>query len=379
MEALCIRPVQSRRDRRAFLDLPWRLYAGDRHWVPPPPGMEAALAGLAPHPFWIHNEAQCYLALRGDDVVGRIAAIDNRQHAARHGERLACFGFFECRDDGDAARGLLETVRRWAARRGLEHLRGPLSPSINYQAGLLIDGFDQRPAFLTPYNPPYYATLMAQCGLVKAHDLLAFRADRSLADQALPRLDRVAERLARRRRVQIRPLNRWRRRRDLHAFLHIVNESLVGHWGFVPLPRAELDWLASRLRWLLDPNLVLGAEVDGRLVGVALAMPDYGQRLQELRGRLFPFGWLRLLATRRTLRRCRVIAANVLPQFVRSGLGVMLTHAVVSRALASGAQEVEFSWVAESNAASRGTLENGGARAVRTYRVYDDPRPLSSA
>ncbi len=379
MEPLCIRPVRSRRERREFLELPRRLYAGDTRWVPPLGSMEAALAGFAPHPFHAQNEVQCYVAVRNGQVAGRIAAIDNRQHHAYHKERLACFGFFECIDDAAVARRLLDAVRRWASGRGLKRLRGPLSPSINYQAGLLVDGFDRDTAFLTPYNPPYYGTLLEQCGLTKAHDLLAFRADRSMAAEALPRLERVARRLTARLGVQIRPLRRWGRRADLAAFLRIVNESLAGHWGFVPLSSAELNWLARGLRWLLDPELVVGAEVDGQLVGVALAIPDYGPRLQELQGRLFPLGLVRLLAAKRRLRRCRVIAANVLPRYVRSGLGVMLTHAIVSKALAWGAQELEFSWVAESNAASRGTLENGGARAVKTYRVYEDPQPLAPA
>ena len=357
------------------MSFPKELYAAEPHWVPPLARDEEERVGFRRHPFHDANRVQAFLAERGGQVVGRIAAVHNVQHNQHLGERRGFFGFFECRDDRQAARELVGAAAGWLVARGLTDLRGPMSPSIDYQVGLLVDGFDEPPSFMMPYNPRYYAGLLVECGLAKSQDLFALAFSRQQAPTVLPRLRRVAQRVIERQNVRFRRFDSRRFRDDLGLFLSVVNRSLAGHWGHVPLSSAEMNHMAAGMRWLSTPELALIAEIDRQPVGVALALPDYNPRVKRIGGRLLPFGFVRLLAGKHRIKHLRVVAVNVLPEWKRSGLGIALTATLLAAALESGAEKMEFSWIAESNHLSRGSLETGGARRSKTYRVYDAPMP----
>lgn len=373
MKCLKTRTVSSPLEWRRFLNFPKELYADEPRWVPPLARDEEERAGFRRHPFHDANRVQAFLAERDGQVVGRIAAIHNVRHNDHHGERRGFFGFFECRDDAQAARELVSVAADWLAVRGLTDLRGPMSPSIDYQVGVLVAGFDEPASFMMPYNPSYYASLLAECGLSKSQDLFALACSSQEASAALPRLRRVAQRVIERHNLHFRRLDRRRFRDELRLFLSVVNRSLAGHWGYVPLSSAEMHHMALGLRWLSAPELALIAEIDRQPVGVALGLPDYNPRVKRIDGRLFPFGFIRLLAGKRRIKHVRVVAANVLPEWKRSGMGVALTATMLAAALERGAEKMEFSWIAESNHLSHGSLETGGARRSKTYRVYDAP------
>ena len=371
MSPLRVLPIRSRSERKAFLSLPRRLYQGDPKWVPPLASEEAALLGFRSHPFHEVNQAQCFLAMRGNRAVGRIAAIHNREHNRHQQDSVGFFGFFECEDDLPAAQELFATASAWLSARGLTQIRGPMNPSINYTAGLLVEGHDREPAFLTPYNHAYYARLLEGCGFGKAHDLWALRTERSQFEPLLARAESLIARITRRFSLKIRTWTSTPTTHELADMLGVINQSLTSHWGYVPVTQRELHRAVAGLRWLIVPELVVGVEIDGRLASVILALPDYNPRLRQINGRLFPFNIFRLLLGKRKLPRFRVIATNVLPQYHRLGLGVVMVNALIQRALAWGSQEIEFSWIAESNQASYGTLENAGAIRDRTFRVYE--------
>ncbi len=371
MDSLVIQPVASKREKRLFLEFPWSLYRGDPNWIPPLRANQRELVGYRPHPFYERNEAQTFLALRGDQVVGRIAAILNRGHIERFGDQRGFFGFFECRDDPQAAAGLFDAVRGWFAERGIQKLRGPVNPSLNYELGLLIEGFDSPPTFMMTYNPPYYQRLIESYGFRKAQDLYAYWGHVSMLPEIRDKLKPVCDKISERLGAKIRPLDKRRFLEDVHLFLEIYNQSLTNTWGFVPMTAAEVRHVASALRWLMVPELALGVEVDGRMVGAVFGLPDYNPRIKKIDGRLFPFGFLRLLWNKRAIKRIRVISTNVLPEYQLLGLGLVLLDGLVPKALEWGIEEAEFSWVLESNALSRGSLEKGGARRIKSYRLYD--------
>jgi len=132
--------------------------------------------------------------------------------------------------------------------------------------------------------------------------------------------------------------------------------------------------MANGLRHLIVPELALAAEIDGRVIGAVFALPDYNPRIKAIDGRLFPFGFIRLLRAKQEIKRLRMISTNVLPEYQLSGVGLVLHSGLVPKALEWGVEEAEFSWVLESNAFSRGSLEKGGAQRNKTYRLYDlDP------
>jgi GNAT superfamily N-acetyltransferase len=371
MSDLVVKPVASRREKKLFLSFPWSLYRGDPNWVPPLRVDQKGLVNYRPHPFYKNNAIQTFLAYRSGEVCGRIAAILNRDHIEHTSERRGFFGFFECVDDQQVAKALFDAVRRWHAEHDVHMLRGPTNPSLNYTLGLLIDGFDSPPTFMMTYNPEYYARLIEGYGFHKTQDLYAYWGSAEMLPKVRARFLPFVEQLIERYDIKLRTLDRSRFLDEVEAFLSVYNRSLLNTWGFVPMSADEMRHMARALRYLMVPELAIAAEIDGRLVGAVFCLPDYNPRIKAIDGRLFPFGFLRLLWRKREIKRIRLISTNVVPEYQRLGVGLVLLHGLVPKGLEWGLQEAEFSWVLESNSLSRGSLEKGGAKRIKTYRLYD--------
>jgi GNAT superfamily N-acetyltransferase len=371
MSDLIIHRVKTRRQQRQFLEFPWELYQGDPNWIPPLRSNQKELVGYKPHPFYERNSIQTFIAMRGDEVCGRIAAILNHGHNVRYNERRGFFGFFECRNDQEAANGLFDAVKRWFADQGVYNLRGPANPSQNYELGLLIQGFDSQPTFMMTYNPPYYERLIENYGFRKTQDLYAFWGHIDMLPAISDKLRPVAEQIVERYNVKLRSLDRSRFKEDVRLFLSIYNRSLMNTWGFVPMTPGEVEHMAEGLRHLIVPEMTIAAEIDGQVVGASFGLPDYNPRIKDIDGRLFPFGFLRLLRNKRSIKKIRLISTNVIPEYQRYGIGLVLMQGLVPKAMEWGLQEAEFSWVLESNSLSYGALKKGGAKITKTYRLYD--------
>ena len=333
------------------------------------------LVNYTKHPFYERNRIQTFVAYRGSEVAGRIAAILNVGHNERYHERRGFFGFFECVDDQEVANGLFDAVRQWFAAQDIHCLRGPANPSQNYVLGLLVEGFDSPPTFMMTYNPPYYARLIESYGLRKTQDLYAFWGHADMLPNIAKKLRPVALQIIERYNITLRPLNKKRFTEDVKSFLGVYNRSLGNTWGFVPMSDAEMSHMAQGLRFLMVPELAVAAEMDGKMIGAAFALPDYNPRIKQVDGHLFPFGFLRLLWNKKAIKKVRIIAANVLPEYQLQGIGLVLLHALAPLVDTWGLEEAEFSWVLESNALSRGSLQKGGAKLAKTYRLYDLDEP----
>lgn len=368
---LVIKPVETAREKKQFLNLPWELYRGDPHWVPPLRQNQKELVGYAHHPFYDKNKVQTFLAFKGRQPVGRIAAIVNYAHVERYQENRGFFGFFETIEDQAVATGLLDAARAWLQSQGMDKVRGPINPSLNYEVGTLVDGFFEPPTFMMTYNHPWHDRLIQGAGFVKSEDMVAFWGEVGMLENLDKKIEFVTQESIRRLNVKLRPLNRKKFMEEVRMFLNIYNQSLGGTWGFTPLSDAELDHAAKSLRMLIVPELTTVAEVDGKPVAAVFGLLDYNPRIKQIDGRLFPFGFLRLLFGRKSLKRIRLVSTNVLPEYQRWGLGLVVLSRLVPDALKWGIQEAEFSWVLESNHLSYKTLKRGGAKLTKTYRVYD--------
>ena len=281
MSDLVVRPVASRLQKRAFLRFPWDLYRNDPNWIPPLRAISKEMVGYKHHPFYERNEIQTFLAYRGGQLCGRIAAIVDQGYIEKFRERRGYFGFFECVDDATVAAGLFDAARGWLADRDIHRVRGPLSPALNYEIGLLVDGFDTPPTFLIPYNPPYYGKLIEGCGFHQVQDLYSFTGNVSKLGEVVAKRGPVSQQIQERYGIRLRPLNKKRFVEDVRAFLEIYNRSLVSHWNFVPLTSAEMLHMAKGLSFMIVPELAVAAEIDGRMVGAVFALPDYNPRIRK--------------------------------------------------------------------------------------------------
>ncbi|MGB7328565.1 MAG: N-acetyltransferase [Rubripirellula sp.] len=366
-----VQPVTSRRDRKDFLQLERDLYRDDPNWVPPLWHEQKKLLGFAKHPFYDDADGQAFLARRGDEVVGRVLAVVNHAHNKRYDEKRGFFGFFQCIDDESVAGELMSTATKWLADQGMTDVRGPVNPSLNYECGLLVDGFDSPPTFMITYNHAYYGRLLESTGFAKVQDLYSYDAHMDQLEDLDPKLLFVINEATRRFKVACRPINRKNFTKDVRSFLEIYNLSLQQTWGYVPMSEAEISVQSAGLKHLIVPELTSIAEIDGKAVGAGFGLLDYNQVIKKIDGKLLPFGWLTLLRGKKSIDRLRLISTNVLPEYQKWGLGLVTLARILPDAIKNGIQIGEFSWVLESNSLSRGTIERGGAKRTKVHRLYD--------
>jgi hypothetical protein len=368
---LTIKPVASRREKKQFLELPWQINRGDTNWIPPLRQNQEELVGYRRHPFYSDAEGQTFIAFDGQKPVGRVMAILNHAHNRHHKESRGFFGFFESIDDPAVAAGLFAAVRDWFNQRGITAIRGPMNPSMNYECGLLVEGFDTPPFFMMTHNPPYYQRLIEGCGFAKVEDMFAFYGRIDMLKSLDQKLAFIVEECRKRFDIKLRRMDRRHFNRDVRLFLDIYNQALIGTWGFVPLSEAEVDHMAASMKHLIAPEVTTIAEIDGRPVGCQLGLLDYNARIKQIDGRLYPFGFIRLLWNKKAIKRIRLISTNVIPEYQKWGLGLVIASRLVPEARDWGIEEAEFSWVLESNKLSYGTLKRGGAQITKRYRLFD--------
>ncbi|MBD3336188.1 MAG: N-acetyltransferase [Candidatus Eisenbacteria bacterium] len=382
-----IRAVESSKDLHDFVTFPWRVYGDDPLWVPPLIGDEKKLLTPGKHPFYEHGSVQCFLAEAPDRSgrprpAGRIAAIRNRNHESFHEEAVGFFGFFEALPTSghlereglagvrpeEVTEALMDAARRWTRDQGLPVIRGPLNPSTNETCALLVEGFDDPPQIMMPYNPREYAGLLEGAGLRKAKDLLAYRADAALIpDSLIRRAETAAERTG----VTVRSLVMKDLRAEVERVQDVYNAAWEKNWGFVPMTPAELDHMAAELKHIVEPDLVCFAEKEGRVIGFGLALPDYNQALRHANGRLFPFGLLKILWHKRDINRLRVLALGVLAEYRRMGIDQLMYLTLWRNGKRLNYREGEFSWVLEDNMPMRVAAERLGGAVYKTYRIYE--------
>lgn len=371
MSNISVLPAMTSKQKKDFFVLAEKIYSQNSYWIPPLLDNAEGLLGFKQSAFGLHNKVQPFIAYKDGEPVGRIAAIINNGHLKRYNDGVGFFGFFECINDFDVSKALFDTARDWLKSNGLSKMRGPCNPSLNYELGLLVDGFNSSPMFMMTYNLPYYEKLVKKYKFEKVQDLYAYWGEVSMLQDVRNKYLDISNAIQERLNVKIRPMDRNHFLEDVQTFLKLYNDSLTNTWGFVPLSDEEVAEEAAGLKHLLVPDLALAAEIDGKVVGVNLCLPDYNPRIKKIRGRLFPFGWFHLLRNKSAIKAVRVISTNVEPEYQLSGLGLVLLNGLVPQALKWGIREAEFSWVLESNHLSRGSLEKGGALRTKTYRIYE--------
>ncbi len=371
-----MRPVTSARDLRRFIDLPYRLHAGDPIWVPPLRRDVRALLDRQQNPFFAHAEAEYFLAERGAQLVGRIAAIHNRLHNDTHADRVGFFGFFESIEDQAVADALLEAAAGWLRARGLDTIRGPASFSTNDECGLLVDGFDTPPTIMMPHNPKYYQPLVERAGFAKAKDLLVYWGGHPTHEAPVPaRITRATQIVAERLGITLRPMRMDDFDRELARIKVLYERCWERNWGFVPMTDAEIDHLAAQFKPVVVPDLVPFAEKDGEPIGFALALPDLNVVFRKNRGGhllpvLLPLFWA---LKRETIRRTRILLLGVTPEYRGKGLDAVLYQWVWSRAAQHGMYWGEAGWLLEDNPAIIAGMVKMGFVQYKTYRLYDRP------
>lgn len=366
---LLLKKVESTGDIDRFIQFPHQLYSDDSPWVAPLDSERKKFLSPETNPFFDHAEAEYFLALSNNGkTLGRIAAIVDHDHNRFHKESTGFFGMFECVNNVEVSTLLLDAAEQWCREKSMDLIRGPLSLSINHECGLLVENFDDPPVLGIPYNPPYYADLFRDWGLKKIKDLISL--DLQLT-QVPEYLQRAVSLIKKRNRFSIRCLQMDRFDQEMDVLWEIYNSAWEMNWGFVPMNHKEFIFTAREMKSVVDPRLCFIAEVNGEPAGFSLTLLDLNQPLKSMKGKLFPFGWLKFILGKRRINRSRVITLGVKKQFQRLGIDAFFYHATYKQLMEMNIFRVDMSWVLEDNQAMIGPIEKIGGIPYKRHRLYE--------
>ncbi|WP_155263918.1 N-acetyltransferase [Sphingomonas segetis] len=373
--AVTIRPVETKRDRKAFVDFAWAVYADDPHWVPPLKDEVYGLIAPARNPWFEHARAQLWLAERGGRPVGRISAqVDDlvQQHM---GAGTGQWGMFEALD-GEGAAALIAAAEDWLRAQGMTRALGPISLSIWDEPGLEIEGFEEDPTAMMGHHRPEYRAWIEAAGYAKAKDLLTYEVD--IAHWNDPKIDRLIAAGDRNPHIRIRTVDKSRFDEEARIILNLLNDAWSDNWGYVPLTEAEIAYAGKKLKPIIYEELVRIAELDGEPVAFMITIPDINELIKDLDGRLFPFGFVKLLWRLRKprVKRARVPLMGVAKKLHHTRMASMLAFMLIEYTRRDcvgkfGIGTGEFGWILEDNKGMLSIAELPGARVNHRYRIYE--------
>lgn len=371
---LTVIPVKTPAEMERFIKLPIRLNAGDPNWITPL--MMERTEALSPktNPFFQHAEVQLWLAVRGGRDVGRISAQIDALAPQAEGQKTGNFGLIAAEDDPAIFKVLFRAAEDWLRDRQCTKALGPFNLSVNEEVGLLVDGFDTPPMVMMGHDPAYTAKRVEEQGYGKAKDVYAYLCDPT-ADLPAVVVRRVRRGLP--EGVVLRELDMSRYDQEVVSLTEILNDAWAGNWGFVPTTEAETRQLAKALKPVIEKKMTLFAEIDGEPAGFIVLLPNVNEAIADLKGKLLPFGWAKLLwrLKVRGVKSARVPLMGVKRKFADTMRGQLLPFHLMNAgrnaSLALGYEKFEFSWVLEENMPMRRISEAMGATIYKTYRLYE--------
>jgi hypothetical protein len=362
--------LSDRRQVQEFMALPFRIYRDIPQWVPPLRIDERLRLDSKRYPFYRHSNAAFFLARQNARTIGRLAVLDPFIYNDHNHEQTAFFYLFECENDREAASELFASGFEWARRRGLNKILGPKGFTALDGLGLLVKGFERRPALGLPYNPPYYPGLIEAQGFEKGNEIVSGYLG---ADIQFPEhIHELAARIQERRGLRIA---RFRTRSELRAVLSqmkvLYNEALGGTTGGTPITDEEIKTLANQMLWFADPQLIKIVMKDEKPVGFLLAYPDISAALQKTKGQLFPFGWVTILRELRTTDWININGAGMIKEYRGLG-GTAILYSEMFKSMVENPRyrHVEVVQIGMENDKMLLELENFGVDFYKIHRMY---------
>ncbi len=382
MSEVTVTPVTAKGDRKAFIDLAYRLNADDPHWVPPLRSDVAELLNPDKNPFFEHAEMQLFLARRGDRITGRISAHFDRlawtlPPEQGMGPGTGNWGMFDAEDQESAA-ALIAAAEAWLREKGMTRVLAPISLSIWDEPGLLVKGHDHPPVIMMGHNSPHYQAWIENLGYERAKTLFTYdlRVDRPFP----PLINRIVASGEKNPRIRIRQANTRRVDEEAAILFGILNDAWSQNWGFVPITDAERRYVSRKMKPLVKPDLLRFAELDGEPVAFMLTFPDMNHVIKPFNGKLLPFNWIKLLlwAMRPRATRMRVPLMGVVKRLQSSRLASQLAFMMIEyirRAAVPnyGAETAEIGWILEDNQGMTAIADAIDSRMNREYAIYARP------
>ncbi len=371
-----IKEVKNKTDRKTFVTLLWDIFKGDPNWVPPLIMERMDALDENKNPYFEHAEVKLWIAYKDGKPSGRISAQVDGLVPKYHGIKTGHYGYFDCINNQDVANALFGTALKWLKEKGMVEVIGPFSLSINEETGMLVDGFDTPPRLLMGHSLPYYENLISNYGLSRVKDTWAYTLD--ISKEILPPvMQKLVDRAVAKGQVHFRPINMDKYEEELKIILDIFNDAWIENWKYIPFTQSELDHAVKELKMIIREDFTYIAEVDGVPQAMMVTLPNINEIIADLNGKLFPFGFLKLLwrlKIKPSFKTVRVPLMGVRKEYQNSRLsGIMsfgLFEACRKTAIKIGCEEAELSWVLEENTRLSKLLETIGCVKYKTYRLY---------
>jgi len=376
-DTLRIAEVTTPGDMKAFINLPYDLYRGEAGWRPPLRMMQADQFNPKKNHGLDHLDVTYWLAKAGDKIVGRIASFVNHFHLKVHQDETGHFGFLDTdKAFPDAGPALLKQAEDWLRGKGMKRIGGPFNFSVNEECGMLIDGFETPQMMLMPHGRPDYPALMDARSYEKAVDTFAFLGNTHEGYPRPPIVTKMQDYVEKSSRLNIRPMKKGKFEEEITLAMDIFNDAWANNYNFVPYSDAQVQHLASEMKILIDPAGFWFGEVDGEAKGFILMLPNLNEAIRDLDGRLFPFGWAKLLWRLKVagLKSARVPLNGIRQDIQKKRSGSALMLALFETCYAAvrprGIEDVELSWILEENVDVQNMIKLSSASIYKTYRLY---------
>lgn len=377
-----ITPVTTSADRDAFIDLAYRINAGDPNWVPPLRGEAMELITPGKNPWFEHGHAQLFLARRRGEVVGRISAHIDALALAQPAEQgmgpgTGNWGMMEAADEQVMA-ALIMAAETWLRDRGMRRALAPLSISIWDEPGLLTVGHDHPPTVMMGHHNAAYQAWVEANGYAPAKLLRTYEV--AIQDGFPEIVNRIVASGERSGKIRIRRVNKARFNDEAALILRILNDAWRNNWGFVPITDAEIAYVGKKLKPIVYEDLIRIAELEGEPVAFMMVLPDLNERIASFGGKLLPFNWAKLLWWLRKpqSRTMRVPLMGVVERLqssrMASQLAFMMIEYIRREAVEKyGSMRGEIGWVLEDNQGMNAIADALHARINKVYTLYDKP------
>ena len=367
-----IKKVSRAKEKKLFIDLEWKLNKDCPNWISPLRMERKRLLDTKKNPFFQHSQIELFIAYKGKEAVGRIAAITNENHNKFQNDNAGFWGFFECIDEQETADALFDAAAAWLREQGKDNMYGPMNPSTNDEVGILIDGFETPPYMMMTQTHPYYQRLAENYGHEKAKDLYAWIVPVKEAQaNVTEKMRRVSGKIMKKYNIRLRNMEIKNLREEIKIIKDIYNDAWSRNWGFVPFTDAEIDNLADDLKPVADQDLLFFGYKDDKPIAFSLTLPNVNEILRNIpNGRLFPFGLFKLLFGMKKIKSVRVLVLGVKKEFQYIGLGSIFYLKSIENALARGYTMGEMSWILEDNHTMNRAIEAIGSKKYKTYRIY---------
>jgi hypothetical protein len=368
-----VREVQSKGEWETFLRFPWEIYRDDPYWVPPLLADQRKNLDTKRNPFFRHAHHKAWIADQDGQTAGRILAYVDNSYCLEHNEKAGFLGFFECRNNQEIADHLFQTAIGWLKEQGMTRVYGPMNFSIANECGVLTSGYDHSPVVQMNHTPAFYNDLFTNAGFSKAHDLYAYLMTEEMVnrnDAVMEKLKRITEKALKKEKISIRSVNMKDYDNELLRINDLFNDFMKDTWGFVPSTIDEIKFTGESLKTFADPEMIFFAEVNNKVVGCSLAIPDINEVLKRMNGSLYPWGIFKFLWYRKKIRSIRLLLLGVNQAHRNIGLDIIFYYYTITRAIARGYNKCESSWISEDNTVLNSIMKKIGTERYKTYRMY---------